>query len=132
MARKLSQLEVLCLYKKNMLLCIDQLINIFPEEGDLVMLRILFEDQIPIEESMKELSSRIIPAKENIKNRNEQFFLNSNIIFSGVDEDKISKWKQVWKSNRLDKDDKETMFKWFELFESLAEMYVANISNENS
>ncbi len=123
---KLSQFEVLSLYKRNMLSCIDEVLTIFPDDPDLVVARILLEDQIPIEESMRNFSSKIIPVREQILNHDDKFFLENNIIFQEIPGEKVLKWKKYWISGRLDSSDKLHMFKWFELFLKLSEMFVAN------
>lgn len=129
MSTKLTKLEILSRYKSNMLKFLDSLIEIFPEDPDLIVIRILLETQIPIEESLKKFSARILPNAEMVRKRNEKFFLNDTDMFSGINNDKVVKWKNMWTSGRLDSDSKETIFKWFDLFLSLAETYTNNKFN---
>jgi hypothetical protein len=141
MATTLSQLEILSIYKSNVLKFLDSLVDLLKNDetdlSDVIVLRILFENQIPIEESMKKFSKKlltpiidggneIIPS-EMIRKRNDKFFLDySNLIFAGVNDDKIIRWKQLWRSKRLDKDDREQIWLWMQLFLDLAEMYDYN------
>lgn len=132
----LSTFEILSIYKSNTLKFLDSIIELFPEESDIIVMRILFENQIPIDTSMKVFSKRlftpvetdngvIVPA-DMIKIKNDKFFLHNSILFSGVEETKIIRWKQLWQSKRLDSSDREAIWKWFKLFRELSEMYIAN------
>ena len=122
----LGKLEILTLFKENVLKFLDALVELFPEESDLIVVRILFENQIPIEESLNVFSSRILPARDMIINKNEQFFLRDDNVFMGINNDKVIRWKKIWLSKKLDNDDKETIWKWLKIFLSLSEMYVNN------
>jgi hypothetical protein len=128
----LSTLEILHLYKTNVIKFLESLVELFPEESDLIVVRILFENQIPIEESMKKLCLKVIPSSAMIKARDAEFFIkNANNIFSGADTDRVFHWKEMWNSKRLDKADKENIFKWLDLFLGLAEMYIQNEKKKN-
>ena len=123
-SNSLTKFEILLLYKNNILLFFDSLISLIPDEPDLIVIRILLESQIPIEESMKTFSERIIPFGEMIKSRNDKFLYEENDLFGGLKQDKVVKWTNIWRSQNLDKNDREEIFKWFDLFLGLAEMYV--------
>jgi len=119
----LTTFEILELYKKTILNFLDDLIQILPEEADLIMLRILFENQIPVDESMKKFSKRLftkikvkeisskrlfgktktenemeISPADMIREKNDKFFLeNSDIIFGeekNDDKDKETRRKE--------------------------------------
>ena len=80
----------------------------------------MFENQIPIENAMKIFSTRIIPYKDYIQNKDDRFFLECTDLFSGVRKDKVSYFKDLWQSNTLTVEDKATLWKWFALFLHLA------------
>ncbi len=137
----LSTFEVLQIYKANVLKFLDSLVELFPEESDMIVMRILFETQVPIEESMRRFSSRllspmvigeetILPA-ELIRKRNDKFFLQNVDFFQGVDKSKIIRWRQLWQSKRLDSGDRNAIWSWLDLFLGLAEMYIANDAKQS-
>ncbi len=122
----LGRLEILNLFKTNMMQFIDNLVELFPEEAELIMFRIFFENQIPVEISIKKFSAAILPAKEMIRTRNEKFFYGENDVFKGIKEDRVIKWKHLWKNGKLDSSDKEAIWKWMHVFLGLAELFEDN------
>lgn len=124
MSYDLSRLDVLKIYKKKLIEFIDALIERFSSEGDLVILKIFLQEQIPIEDVVKILSSRLIPHKNMITERDENFFLQETDIFSGVSNNTVSYCKNIWLSPGMTKDDKEMIWTWFNLLLMLSEKYI--------
>lgn len=122
----LNNLEILKLWKTNILQFLDNILEIFPDEADLIVYRQLFENQIPIEEVMKQFCIIIIPVKTMIENKNEEFFLSGKASFLDITNNKVSKWTTIWKSSRLNNDDRECIWKWMNVFLNLATMYINN------
>ena len=60
-----------------------------------------------------------------MKDRNEEFFLEDNNFFDGLakQKDKVLKFQNIWRSNRLDNEDKETIWKWIDSFVYLTDKY---------
>ena|SRR5579872_5195664 len=127
MTSSLSKIEILRIFKDKFIEFIDSLIAIFPEEADLIIVKLVFENQIPIEESMQLFSSRIIQASKMVRERNDDFFLKDNTLFMGIKEHRVVYWKNLWESRRLDHDDRSAIWNWFNLFLTLAEMYTQTI-----
>jgi hypothetical protein len=137
----LSTFEILKIYRDSVVKFLSNLVELFPDQEDLIIMRILFENQIPIEESMKKLSTRlltpisskngtVVPA-DMIRRRNDAFFLSNIEIFQGMkDQDKIMCWKQLWQSRRLDAADRGAIWAHLELLLGLAEMYNNNQKQE--
>jgi hypothetical protein len=48
----MSSIEILLEFKNSLVTFFDELIDQFPEEGDLIMVRIFLKDQMPIENVM--------------------------------------------------------------------------------
>ena len=122
----MSTLELLSQFKNNLILFIDELIDQFPEQGDFVIFRIFIKDRIPIADVMNTFVIKILPLKEMIISRNENFFLNHCRIFdnlSNTGDNKVNHFKKLWRSGRLDKEDKKIVWKWFESFIHLSEKY---------
>ena len=90
-------------------------------------LLIFLKDQISIEEVIN-IFNNIINRdnqkfKKMIKERNERFFLDSN-IFDEISKTKVVHFKKLWRSDVLDKDDKEIIWKWIDSFVFLSEKYI--------
>jgi hypothetical protein len=123
----MSVLLILQEFKNNLITFFDELIDQFPSEADLVIIRIFLKDQISIEEVINIFNNIINKDnqkfKKMIKERNESFFLDSN-IFDEISKTKVVHFKKLWRSDVLDKDDKEIIWKWIDSFVFLSDKYV--------
>jgi len=129
----MSEIEVLSEFKTQLISFFDELISQFPLEGDLVVVRLFFANQIPIQDVMNTFNHKINTndqeLRKMIKNRNEAFFLENN-IFENLGKDKINHVKKIWRSDRLDKEDKEVIWNWIDAFMYLGDKYTKAISNK--
>jgi len=123
----MEEIKVLNDFKNSIITFLDELIDQFPLEADLVIFRIFMKNQVPIIDIMNMFIQKLLPFKEMIVTRNEDFFLNHCTLFDGMQDsnkkDSVNKFKKIWRSGNLDKDDKEVIFKWFDSFIFLAEKY---------
>lgn len=119
----MSKTQILIDFKTNLVNFLDELIEQFPEEGDLVVLRIFLNDQVPIADIMNTFVNKLLPLKETVKRRDESFFLNNNILFEKLNKDKVNHFKTLWTSPKLDTDDRKVIWSWYDLFISIAEKY---------
>lgn len=123
----MSETLILQEFKNNLITFFDELIDQFPTEADLVIIRIFLKDQIPIEEVINIFINTINKDgqrfKKMIKDRNEIFFLESN-IFDSISKTKVVHFKKLWRSNSLDDDDKKIIWKWIDSFVYLGEKYI--------
>ena len=116
-------MKILTDFRTNLVAFLDELIEQFPQEGDLVIVRIFICDQVPIVDIMNTFSKRVIPLKDMVKQRNTKFFLENDVLFDQVNTSKVSYFKELWASDKLDEEDRDTIWRWFDLFVSLAERY---------
>jgi hypothetical protein len=123
----MSNLIILDQFKKQLISFFDELISQFPEAAELVILRILFKDQIPIEEVMKRFVHKLVVVRDLIKNRDDSFFLENNTFFSFTSKENITSLKKLWRSNKMDDEDKLTVWKWMDSFVYLADKYAKNL-----
>lgn len=121
----MSQYQILQDFKDNLIIFLDELIVQFEDEPDLIIARIFLKDQIPVEDVISNFIIKLLPMKDKVKERDEDFFLSQDIFFGfgHAEETKVNRFKRLWQSNILDKDDRETMWKWFDTFFRLAEKY---------
>lgn len=119
----ITTIDVLKHFKTNIIKFFDALIELLPKEGDIIILRVMFDSQIPIENAMDIFSARIMPYADMLRNKDDRFFLEGTDLFSGVRRDKVSYFKDLWSSGTLTPEDKTQMWRWFSLFLHLAIQY---------
>jgi hypothetical protein len=120
----MSEINILSKFKCALISFIDELISQFPEEGDLVILRIIMKDRAPITDVINMFVIKVLPLKDMITNRNEDFILNHCELFNSFNSDqKVNHFKKLWRSGRLDEEDQDIVWKWFESLIFLVEKY---------
>lgn len=118
-----SKIQILIDFKTSLVNFFDELIEQFPEEGDLVVIRIFLNDQVPIADVMNTVIAKLLPLKELVKKRDESFFINNNVLFDKLDKNKVNHFKKLWRSDKLDAEDRKVIWQWYDLFISLTEKY---------
>jgi large subunit ribosomal protein L40e len=118
-----SKTDLLIMFKQKLLMFLDAIIEQFPKEGDFVYLRLVLDQQVPIETVMDIFSSRILPYIDMIKIKDERFFLESVDLFEGISGDKVHYFRNIWLSPALTNEDKDQLWKWFTLFGNFAVKY---------
>jgi hypothetical protein len=122
----MSELDLLIQLKTQLVGFLDELIESFPEEQDFVIFRIFVKDRLPIVDVMNYIVNNLCPLHNMVKSKDENFFLNHNILFEKFDNNsssKVNHFKKLWTSTSLDKKDKETIWKWFQTFIYLGNKY---------
>lgn len=123
----MSELEILKQFKKTLISFLDELIDQFPKEADLVIFRIFLKDRVPIVNVMNYFMHKILPLKNMVTERNEDFFMNHCSLFEDFqnqqNKEKINHFKKLWRSSSLDKEDKRVVWDWFDSFIFLTEKY---------
>jgi len=120
-----KKVKILQNLKEKIIEFLDQLYQLLPTERDLISLRLMFMDQIPMEDAMEIMINRVYPHAAMIESRNEKFFLECTDIFEGIGEHKVSYFKQLWQSPQLDEQDKEDLWVWFNYFLKMVRKYQA-------
>ena len=120
--------KILLEFKKNLISFMDELISQFPQEGDLVILRIYLKDQAIIKDVMEmlifNLNSDNFKLKNMIKERNEIFFLEYSLFDESIGKNKVSHFKKLWRSGLLDSEDKKIFWEWMDSFVFFTEKYL--------
>ena len=126
----MSEFEILTEFKTQLISFFDELIEQFPEEGDLVVFRLFLSNQIPIKDVMNifihKINTNDKQLKNMIKERNEIFFLEYN-IFENITKEKVNHFKKLWRSCRLDDEDKQVIWNWIDAFVYLSDTYTNTI-----
>lgn len=116
-----KELELLQLFKNNMIDFLDELIIQFEEEGDLMVFRFFLSEQVPVELLMKQFYKFVMPHQDLIRNKNEQFFLEHDNIFGSSPKDKVVHFKQLYL--KMAPEDREILWDWFNTFISICDKW---------
>lgn len=105
----------------------DELIAQFPNEGDLVVMRLYIATQMDIQEAINsfiyQLNTKEGETRDAINKRNESHFLLYNINPDTNQKYRLSHFKKLWMSGKLDTEDKTIIWKWIDTFIFLTEKY---------
>ena len=122
----MADTQILIQFKNSLVSFIDELIDAFPNEADLIILRIFLKDQISIEDVMNKFIIIINQDEQKIKNhikdRNESVFLE-NDIFQSISKTKALNFQKLWQSDSLDEDERNTIWRWIDSFVLLSDRY---------
>jgi hypothetical protein len=122
----MADTQILIQFKNSLVSFIDELIDAFPNEPDLIILRIFLKDQISIEDVMNKFITIINQDNQKIKNyikdRNESVFLE-NDIFQSISKAKALNFQKLWQSDSLDEDERNTIWRWIDSFVLLSDRY---------
>ena len=120
----MSSTHILEKFQSSLVAFFDELIDMFPDEKEFILLRILVKDQIPSTQIIKYFETAVdsTTIMTSIEKRDDQFFLQ-NMLFSKL----ISKsdvFKKIWIS-KLDKDDRNMICNWIDAFIKMTKNYTA-------
>ena len=122
----MSETQILIQFKNSLVSFIDELIEAFPQEPDLIILRIFLKDQVPVQDVMNKFIHTINKddqqIKKDIEQRNETVFLK-NDIFEAISKSKSINFSKLWRSNTLDDEERKIIWKWIDSFILLSERY---------
>jgi hypothetical protein len=117
-------------FKTHFIEFIDELIQQFDSEVNLILFRVYIKNKINDIDLMGKFMKNCLPFKDIVKNRDESFFDSYDItnndnykVEVGNNENNIKIFKNLWESDTLDDDDRETMWKWIESLIKLCDKY---------
>jgi hypothetical protein len=129
----MSKLDLLKQLNNHLVSFLDELIETFPQEPDFIIFRILVKDKLDTEDIMNYIVNRLCPLQDMVKNKNESFFLDNNILFENLDKknnDKVNRFKKIWISGNLDGENKDILWSWFASIISLGKRYTEIITKQ--
>jgi len=122
----MTKSEILRHFKDNLIIFVDALVEKFPQEYDLHLLRLVIEDA-PIEPIIIDFGQIIIPYAEMVIAKNDAFFLEKcSTLLKGIVPDtvQLDHFKRIWLSSDFSADDRTQLWRWFRLFLTLAQKYI--------
>ena len=125
----MRKVRVLNAFRGSILLFLDELIDQFPNEVNLVMAKVFLKDTIPIEQTMENFVEKIekndSQLKKMVKKRDENFFLE-NDIFSidsySLGNNRVNHFRNIWQS-QIDDEDRVVIWSWIDNFIQLSDLY---------
>jgi hypothetical protein len=104
---------------------LDELIEQFPHEGDFVIIRIFIKDQVPMADVLGRFIRDLLIFADQVKERNDKFFLDNTLLYTGasIADNKVNHFKNLWQSNQLDDNDRETVWQWMDALIKIASQY---------
>jgi len=126
---EIKKLKLIREFRNQLVIFLDELIEQFPKESDLILIRIFIKDQIPMHDVLGRYIKDILPYKHEVDNRNESFFINHSLLYTGVGKDKVNHFKKLWLSESLDDNDREVIWKWMDVLNLIADNYKNNFGN---
>ena len=130
-----KRFKLLIYFRTQLIKFLDELIGQFPKRGEFIFLRIFINDQVPVEIVLGRFIVEVLPYKYLVKNKDANILLNSDIITDALignssDDDSrkenlemADSFKKLWLDKTLTDDDRDTIWKWFDLFVQISEKY---------
>jgi hypothetical protein len=101
---------------------LDDIITILPNETLIVLAKIYISTQLTGYKLMKKFKKNILPIKDLVKNRNENFFLNGKYIDSLLDKYNIKlNFRDIWV--KISPANKKLMWAWCDQFINITTEY---------
>lgn len=125
----MSKLDLLIKFKHTVVSLIDEIIEQFPKDSDLILCRLYIKDQIPTENLMDIFIKYFLPQKQSILNKDDSFFTEGTRDFFTQLNLKTNLFEKIWKSNVLDEDDRTIIWDWMETIVIIVDKY-NNIENK--
>lgn len=121
-----TETEILNKFKTQLLSFIDELIEQFGSDGQLIILRIFVANQMIIKDAMDMLISKLnqdnMLQRKMLSDRNEAFFVENN-VFDSFGGTKSGYFKDLWTSDNLTNETKAVIWSWFDAFVFIADKY---------
>lgn len=120
-----NKLVLMQKFRDQLVTFLDEIIEQFPTECDFVLIRMFIKDQIPVHDILGRFIRDILPLKEHVQKREETFFLNNTLLYTGgnISDEKINHFQQLWQSDKLDADDRDIIWTWMECFIKISDCY---------
>lgn len=125
----MSKLDLLIKFKHTVVSLIDEIIEQFPRDSDLILCRLYIKDQIPTENLMDIFIKYFLPQKQSILNKEDSFFTEGTRDFFIQLNLKNNLFEKIWKSNVLDEDDRTIIWDWMETIVIIVDKY-NNLENK--
>lgn len=118
-----QKLRLMHEFRSQLINLLDELIEQFPEETDLVFIRIFMRDQIPVSDVLGRYIRDLLPLKNQIEQKDSSFFIQNSVLYTQIADSKVNHFKNLWLSDKLDDDDRDIIWQWMALLTKIADQY---------
>ena len=123
----MTDISILVEFKTQFTSFFDELIAQFPNEGDLVVMRLYIDTQMDIQDTVNTfiylMNTQGGESRKAVKDRNEGYFLRYEISPSTNEKYNLNHFKKLWRSGKLDTEDKGVIWQWIDTFIFLSDKY---------
>lgn len=119
-----DRLKVVEVFKNNLVNFIEILIEQFPTETDLIIIRTFFLEMCSPIDIINYFSHKLLSphVKTMIEKQNDQFFIENDTLFSDIkNKQKVFHFKNVWLG--ATENQKKSIWQWFNKLVRIAEIY---------
>ena len=109
-------------FKENIIRFLDELVEQFKYDTQLIEGRTAIYC-LPADFIMKMFIENILPFKDEIVSRNDIFFIERASAMFPSKNECVNHFRVIWKSSKLDDEDRTIIWEWFDLFVMFAERY---------
>ncbi len=120
----MGEVEILDKFKTQLLNFLDELIEIIPDDGDLLTFRIFVNDQLPTLDLMRSFITHGYPYKERAKKREDSYLITKVLFLDKLDSKMVDKFKGYWRSKIFTADDRKVIWDWVDLFFKIGDEWV--------
>lgn len=114
-------------FRNHLVQFLDELIEQFPNEAEFVIMRIYIKDQIPVTDVIGRFIRDILPFREEVIKRDDQFFINHPFLYTSLkksgNEEKVDHFTRLWLSDALDENDRNIIWDWVDIFMEFGNKY---------
>lgn len=118
-----QKLRLMHEFRSQLINLLDELIEQFPEETDLVFIRIFMRDQIPVSDVLGRYIRDLLPLKQQIEQKDSSFFIQNSVLYSQIADSKVNHFKNLWLSEKLDNEDRDIIWQWMAVLTKIADQY---------
>lgn len=119
-----DRIKVIEVFKNNLVNFIEILIEQFPSETDLIIIRTFFLEMCSSVDIINYFSHKLLneKVKTMIEKQNDQFFIENDTLFSDIkNKQKVFHFKNVWLT--ATDNQKKSIWQWFNKLVRIAEIY---------
>lgn len=116
-------------FKNTLIGFVDELVQLFPSDPDIVMCRILVKDQIPIQVIMSKFRDSFMPYRDMITSKDPLFFTAGTCDFCTSLKLTSNIFEKVWYSPTIDDETRDTIWQWITSLFRIMEKYDAMSSS---
>jgi hypothetical protein len=119
-----NKIKIIQVFHNNLVDFIDSLVEQFPTETDLILVKTFFQQFCSPGEIIKYFCKSLLSpeVKVMIDKQDETFFLKNDSLFSDIpNQQKVFHFKNLWKNSNTQQ--KQMMWAWIQKFKRIAEIY---------